>query len=574
MRLLLLGLCSSLILAQPAMGQTLSKRLQVRKIDSYLNLPIKQSSRLTKARIIVDGKVLDEFTLKLTDETPDFWVFFDVSRYRGKRVTLEVDSAQRAVDDLRLVHVADTFPGQGNLYKEKYRPQITFSTRRGWTNDPNGLVYHDGEYHLFYQHNPYGTEWGNMHWGHAVSKDLVRWKELPDALYTPQHDHMAFSGSAVVDDRNTSGLRKRGVDPLLAFYTRTGLGESMAISYDGGRTFEEYPGNPLVRHDGRDPKVFWYDPGKHWVMVVYDESQTRELGLDQRAILYQHAIYTSPDLKNWTYQSSLPGFFECPELFEIEVEGEPGVKKWVMYDASGEYVVGDFDGKKFTVEQTFRRYDYGGAFYASQTFNNIPPNDGRRIQIGWIRSRYYAGMPFSQKMTFPTALKLRKSFDGYRLTPTPVAEIASLHRKTHEFGPQVVTGETKFVSPITGDVLHIVAEIDPGDAPTVGLDINGYRFTYDVFRNTLNDFNYVPSRADNLKIEVIIDRISIEAFINDGEMYFVDELNSVDAERKIEVFAGGGGARKAILKSLKIHELASIWDDGASGAGARVTSRQ
>src|SRR5690606_24985461 len=248
------------------------------------------------------------------------------TRYRGKTLTLEVDEAGDGLRDLDLVDAAPTFPGQESVYSERYRPQVTFSSRRGWHNDPNGLIYYNGEYHLFYQHNPYGVEWGNMHWGHAVSTDLVHWRELPDALYSPDHDHMAFSGSAVVDTANTSGLSRNGVDPLLAFYTRTGVGENLAISYDNGLTFEEYPGNPVVSHEGRDPKVIWYEPGKHWVMVVWDEGHTRRSSLGEH-VRYQVSFYSSPDLKNWTYESGLPGFFECPELFEIEVEGQPGVTK-------------------------------------------------------------------------------------------------------------------------------------------------------------------------------------------------------------------------------------------------------
>ncbi|HEX6925047.1 MAG TPA: glycoside hydrolase family 32 protein [Longimicrobiaceae bacterium] len=558
MRALIAAVCVGLCAASPGRSQELVKRINVAEDDVYLNLPVKQSNPLVKARIKLDGVSLDEFTLKLASEDPDYWTFFDVTRYRGKTLTLEVDEAGDGLRDLDLVDAAPTFPGQESVYSERYRPQVTFSSRRGWHNDPNGLIYYNGEYHLFYQHNPYGVEWGNMHWGHAVSTDLVHWRELPDALYSPDHDHMAFSGSAVVDTANTSGLSRNGVDPLLAFYTRTGVGENLAISYDNGLTFEEYPGNPVVSHEGRDPKVIWYEPGKHWVMVVWDEGHTRRSSLGEH-VRYQVSFYSSPDLKNWTYESGLPGFFECPELFEIEVEGQPGVTKWVLYDANGDYVVGGFDGRKFTVEQPFRKLDNGGDFYASQMFNNIPESDGRHIQIGWFRNGDYEGMPFSQKMTFPTSLKLRESFDGLRLTPTPIEEIRSLHKKTHVFTGQLVRGDQAFASPVTGDVLHVIAEIDPGDAPTVGLDINGYRLTYDRFLNTFNGLNFVLPEGERLKIEAIVDRVAVEVFVNDGELYFVKRHNSVDADKKLEVFTGGGSNRSAVLETLTVHELESIW---------------
>jgi len=558
MRALIAAVCVGLCAASPGRSQELVKRINVAEDDVYLNLPVKQSNPLVKARIKLDSVSLDEFTLKLASEDPDYWTFFDVTRYRGKTLTLEVDEAGDGLRDLDLVDAAPTFPGQESVYSERYRPQVTFSSRRGWHNDPNGLIYYNGEYHLFYQHNPYGVEWGNMHWGHAVSTDLVHWRELPDALYSPDHDHMAFSGSAVVDTANTSGLSRNGVDPLLAFYTRTGVGENLAISYDNGLTFEEYPGNPVVSHEGRDPKVIWYEPGKHWVMVVWDEGHTRRSSLGEH-VRYQVSFYSSPDLKNWTYESGLPGFFECPELFEIEVEGQPGVTKWVLYDANGDYVVGGFDGRKFTVEQPFRKLDNGGDFYASQMFNNIPESDGRHIQIGWFRNGDYEGMPFSQKMTFPTSLKLRESFDGLRLTPTPIEEIRSLHKKTHVFTGQLVRGDQAFASPVTGDVLHVIAEIDPGDAPTVGLDINGYRLTYDRFLNTFNGLNFVLPEGERLKIEAIVDRVAVEVFVNDGELYFVKRHNSVDADKKLEVFTGGGSNRSAVLETLTVHELESIW---------------
>lgn len=560
MRILLAVLSFALLAVPPSHAQQLQKEIAIGDNDTYLNLPIDQSAPLVKARIAADGTVLDEFTLKLANSEPDYWTFFDVTRYRGQTLTLEVDDTEEQVGHLDLVNVDATFPGEEILYQEKYRPQVTFSSRRGWLNDPNGLIYYDGEYHLFYQHNPYGWEWGNMHWGHAVSTDLVHWRELPDALYSPNHDNMAFSGSAVVDPNNTSGLRRDGVDPLLAFYTRTGVGENMAISYDNGRTFEEYEGNPLIEHAGRDPKVIWYEPGQHWVLVVWTESRERETPHGNYT-LYEMAFYTSDDLKNWTYQSAVPGFFECPELFEIEVEGQPGVKKWVLYDANGDYVLGDFDGKTFTVEQTFRKLDVGGDFYASQMYSNIPEEDGRRIQIGWFRGGDFEGMPFNQKMTFPTSLKLRPSFDGLRLTPTPVAEIASLHRESHRFENFAVGPGNPFNSPVTGDVLHIIAEIDPGDVPNVGLDINGHRLTYDRFVNSFNGQNFPLQDGERLKIEVIVDRTGIEVFVNDGELYFVEGHNSVDAEKKLELFAGGGRERSAHVHSLTVHELNSIWEN-------------
>ncbi len=583
------------LLAAAAGSQIVEGQFGIKNEDRYLIFPVRDSDPPVIARIFSDGTSIDRFAISLAVTEPDYWVFFDASRYRGKTlsVRLEGDANTKLLERVR----ADSrYPGQENVYKERLRPQASFSSQRGWINDPNGLIYYAGEYHMYYQHNPYGWPHANMHWGHAVSTDLLHWKELPPALYIPDQGQ-AFSGTATVDPKNTSGFRRNGIDPLIAFYTRTGSGEHIALSYDNGLTFEEYAGNPVVKHMGRDPKVFWYEPGSHWVMAVYDERpNARPMALGQSAQVRGISIYTSPDLKDWAYQSTTDGFFECPELFEIAVDGEPGLKKWIMYDADGEYVVGDFDGKQFKIEQSFRQYDFGGGgnFYASQTFANIPKKDGRRIQIGWLRNITTPGMPFNQSMGFPTELKLKKAFDGWRLTPSPIREISTLHADSYVAQERVLTSGEAQASPVQGDTLHIVASFDPGDARQIGLNINGYRFAYNRMESRIGPFNYVPRRWDDFKIEAIVDKINIQIFVNDGEMYLVVPYNSVDAEKVVEAFAdmrfpglGGGrvsqpagtggrgiqgGARgtpptgmalprtKAILKQFEVHTLKSIWE--------------
>jgi len=360
------------------LGQPISKEFKIKKGQTYLNLPVNNSARLIRARIKSGDKTLDQFTIKLAESNPDFWTFFDVTAFQGKSVVVEIENytppnfggtqptvtpvsnEALPIKALDLIHADSKFPGMDILYKESNRPQVHFTARRGWINDPNGLVYHNGEYHLYFQHNPYGWPWGNMHWGHAVSKDLLHWQELNEAIFPMptmegNRQDAAFSGSAVVDLKNTSGFRKNGIDPIIAVYTSTGRGECIKLSYDNGRTFSEYEGNPILTHSGRDPKVFWYAPGNHWVMVVWDSGEKRKLSLSEEAVINQHLIYTSPDLKKWTLQSGVEGFFECPELFELPVEGQAGVSKWVMYDATGRYIVGDFDGKNFKIDQHLKK---------------------------------------------------------------------------------------------------------------------------------------------------------------------------------------------------------------------------
>ena len=586
-------------------GQTISKEYKIKKGQTFLNLPVKNSARLVRARVKVDGMTLDQFTIKLVSANPDFWTFFDVTAYQGKSVFIEIENftspsfggvqasnvsnppPSLTQKELDLVHVDSKFPGQDSLYTERNRPIAHFTTRRGWINDPNGLVYYNGQYHLYYQHNPYGWEWGNMHWGHAVSKDLVHWQELNDAIFPVLNiegarQDAAFSGSATVDMKNTSGFRKNGIDPLIAVYTSTGRGECLKFSYDNGKTFIDYEGNPILKHSGRDPKVFWFEPGNHWVMVVWDNGQTKKLSLGQEAIINQHLIYTSPDLKAWTMQSGVTGFFECPDLFELPVEGQTGLSKWVMYDATGRYVIGDFNGKDFKIDQHLKAYEHGGAyFYAAQTYSNAP--DGRRIQIGWGRNITHPGMPFNQPQLFPTELKLKNTFDGLRLCPTPIKEINLLHTNSQVIENKILKANEGTSLNVNGDAVHVVAQFEKGDAQ-FALNVLGFEIVYNdllgELTTTINNgkskaapvtgpfpppstalatINYTKPNEEKFKIEVIVDKNIIEFFVNDGELYYVAPFNA-DKTKTVEASVKGrGGNRKSILTKMEVHELKSIW---------------
>ncbi len=603
-----------LIIHFPVYGQKTQQDLVKREIkilkgQTCLNFPVNNSDPLVRITIRLDGKPLDRFTINLAKEDPQFWTFFDVTPYQGKKLTLETEEAPQGfqaqnvqnimkqseipvsgIKGFEMIFAGTGFPGQDSLYKEKERPQVHFSAQRGWINDPNGLLYDKGEYHMYFQHNPYGWQWGNMHWGSAISRDLIHWQELKEALYpvideeTSLRGDAAFSGSAVLDPKNTAGFRKNGKDPIIAVYTSTGRGECLKISYDDGRTFEDFAGNPVLKHNGRDPKVFWYEPGEHWVMVVWDAGVAKKIGMGQEVSVREHSIYTSPDLKNWTYQSGVPGFFECPELFELPIEGQTGVSKWVMYDASGRYIVGDFDGKTFKIEQGFAKYENGGGyFYASQTFSNTP--DGKRIQVGWGRNITQPGMPFNQAELFPCELKLRWTLSGYRLCPTPVEEIRSLFKDSQILTGKVIkAGESSGVFVDPDKPVHVLAEIERGDAP-VGLNILGYELRYDnewIFTAAAPDEEKVrtetpggpfPTPATStpviydtgsniFKVEAIVDKNILEFFINDGELYYVTAFNGLKSP-KVEAFvpgsAGRGSSRKFILLKLEVNELNSIW---------------
>ena len=397
--------------------------------EKYLNMPVQESADRQTMTFEINGEQERSFVIRLSEGEPDYWVFADLSGYFGKTLTVTYPTNTGGFGKM---YQADRFAGEDSVYQEINRPQFHFTSRRGWNNDPNGLVYYDGEYHLFYQHNPYEANWENMHWGHAISTDLLRWQELPDALYPDELGTM-FSGTAAIDWNNDSGFQTGQDPPIIAAYTaHKSLGngdaietQNIAYSNDRGRTFTKYDGNPVIdskakwnsRHT-RDPKIFWHEPTRKWVMVLFEKDG--------------HSFYNSDDLKEWTYLSHLVGFWECPELFELPVDGNTYNTKWVIYGASGTYMIGDFDGREFNVESGKHRFVAGG-HYAAQTYNDIPADDGRRIQFAWGQITH-DGMPFKSMMLFPTELTLRSTRNGIRLFSEPVEEISQLHEKEQPLG--------------------------------------------------------------------------------------------------------------------------------------------
>src|SRR6478736_4206298 len=257
---------------------------------SYLNFPIKNGAPIKRVTLLVDGREQHGFDIELADDKPDWWAFFDATPLHGKTMTVKVNKLADTSTGLSSIDQTTEIKEAQDLYRESLRPQFHFTARRGWLNDPNGLVYYDGEYHLFYQHNPYGWNWGNMHWGHAVSKDLVHWKESPEALYPDEHGTM-FSGSAIVDWNNTAGFQTGKEPALVAMFTAAGkpFTQGLAYSNDRGRSWTKYEKNPVLGHlvhENRDPKVVWYAPKNKWVMSLY---------LDHN----DFAIFSSTNLKQW-----------------------------------------------------------------------------------------------------------------------------------------------------------------------------------------------------------------------------------------------------------------------------------
>jgi len=565
-----------------------------------LNFPVRQGETASLVHVIIDGKIIREFEVSLVIDEPDFWVFLDVSEFKGKKVTLQILEENEAFNE---IYQADSYPGEEIIYKEHLRPQFHFSTRRGWNNDPNGLVYHDGEYHLFYQHNPFGWKYGsdaNKSWGHAISKDLIHWKELRDAIY-PDNLGGIYSGSAVVDKLNTTGFQSGVEKPIVCIYTSAGgktpwskdkpFTQSIAYSNDRGRTFVKYSGNPVQEHirlSNRDPKVIWYAPSNQWVIVLYLDEE--EMG-----------FFTSKDLKSWQLESKYKrdGLHECPELFQMAIDGNEQNKKWILYAGNGRYDIGQFDGKKFVPETKGIEFNYGNCFYASQTFNNIPDEDGRRIQIAWGLNPL-PGMPFNQQMLFPIELTLRTTEDGLRIFSQPINEIKkiygknwTLQEKLVEEGQQSILDENIFEG-----LYDISVQFEIGSAKRFGLIINNIQITYEMNEQNLNcQERYAPLKPveGTIKFRILVDRTTLEIFANDGQIYMpvrtpikisdisklvskwgtdfnISELielyphkinflvpytQPVNLEKGgILVFSEGGNTK---LVKMEVHELNSIW---------------
>lgn len=542
----------SIVLSIVCLAEETAIRLRVDK--RYVIFPISSSSPQKMVTISSDGKEYTGFKVRIAMDSVEYLMPYDLSDLVGKQIQITASDNT----DLSSVSFSDTIPGESSIYKEKYRPQYHFSAKRGWINDPNGLVYHDGEYHLFYQYNPVDPDWGNLNWGHAVSYDLLHWRELPMAIRMGE-DGEIYSGSAVMDYENVSGLSKDGISPMLAFYTlqvvqspiydHDGQMQCLAYSYDNGRTFTKYEGNPLVdtrMKDGtwhnRDPKVFYYAPGEHWVMALHEKDG--------------HSFYTSNNLIDWEYQSHVSGFWECPELFELEIDGNPKNKKWVLTGASGTYMIGDFDGKVFT-PTSGKHYNVTGYQYAAQTFNQLP--DNRRVQIGWASIRK-PGMPFTGQMLLPVELSLTETKDGPRLKAMPVKEVQTLLSPIFTASDLTMDEANSLLSEKvkSTDRIMVRAKMRMSHPTNAGLEVDGQRvLNYDLNFNKINDVHYFPQEIGSLTLDfdMYLDAMSIETFFDNGLYCEIMERPEKKIENKLQFWT----LEPLHIESLEVYDVSSIW---------------
>lgn len=481
---------------------------------------------------------------------------------------------------------------------EPFRPHYHFTPEKNWINDPNGLVFFRGEYHLFCQYNPFGDKWGHMSWGHAVSSDLVHWLELPVAL--PEADGiMIFSGSAVVDWRNTSRLGQPGQPPLIAIYTgnRTADGrqaQCIASSTDRGRSWTKFPGNPVLdigSDNFRDPKVFWHDPTQRWVMVV------------SMAVQRHIQFYGSGDLKHWNLLSEFGpagatnGVWECPDMFPLAIEGHPGRSAWVLIVNVGsgshaggsgtQYFVGEFDGQTFTPDPSSDRpvdalwADYGRDCYAAVSWSDLPKTDGRRIWLGWMSNWEYASdiptAPWRNAMTIPRELSLRETSQGLRLIQKPARELQRLRGSRTTFRRGSIAKANRWLSRkiAAGDSLELKVVIEPGhngqcglrlfkgpdEQTVVGFDEVSGRVFVDRSHSGNVSFNKsfpgihhakVRTIGGRLTFHIFVDACSIELFVNDGDAVFSDLVFPSQTARGLEFFAR---ASEPVIRSAEVWPL-------------------
>lgn len=536
--------------------------------ERYLNFPVRTGAPLQRVECFVNGKQVREFLIELDADRPDFWVHLDVGAWKGQAIELRI-AEKNALRNLEGLYQSAKPAGAETFYKESLRPAYHYAPVRGRLNDPNGLVYYAGEWHMFHQHNPYGWAWNNMTWNHLVSKDLIHWEDLGAALH-PDSLGTIYSGSAIVDKDNVLGLQKGKNKTLVVFYTyapnanlnwakdlpRT---QAMATSTDLGRSWVKYPGNPIVKNyfkSNRDPKVVWDDSGQQWVMALY----TGDKDL-QKA--YQ--LLTSKDLVHWkdVQLMPLPNDNECPDIYPIQVQGS-NERKWVFSGAHNVYLVGEFAQNQFQPIAQPAYMDQGPNLYAAQTYFNAP--EGRMVQIGWIKGNF-PGMPFNQQMSFPRELKLFKTKDSYQIKSMPVKEIESLYTAGYFRYPAGMLREGDDPTAMTKGqsyVLDAVIDVAASDAAEFGFYLDGFELNYSLKKKILTitpgngKRTEIPLEPEQGKVsfKILADVASMEVFANEGVLaatfFYLPPVRTGSIKTLLK-------GKKIMLEKLEVHQIQSVW---------------
>lgn len=554
--------------------------------EDYLLLPIQDDAPEGKICVVKDNEQKGTLmNVRLARERVDSYVPFALSAYKGQHISIEIQGVPETALCWKELKLSGSFDMAN---KESFRPVYHHTPAYGWMNDPNGMFYKDGLYHLYFQYNPYGSVWGNMHWGHSTSTDLMHWK-FEGCAIVPDAWGAIFSGSCVVDHENTAGFGKEAV---VAFYTSaksTPWGDiqmqSMAYSLDNGKTFTKYEGNPILtssEKDFRDPKVFWYAPGKHWVMIL--------------AVGQHMEIYSSVNLKEWKKESEFGamqgahgGVWECPDLVEIPVEGSRE-KKWVLIcnlnpggpfgGSAAQYFVGSFDGKKFVNESPTQTkwMDWGKDNYATVTWNNAP--DGRCIALGWMSNWQYANnvptRQYRSANTLARDLTLYREGQELYLKSTPSSEVkkargkkvsipsfkvSEKHEMVNLFEEKQGAYEVEIVIQNTGaSKIAFCLLNDKGEKVSMYYDLNRKQFVMDRSESGKVDFSkdfpavtVAPVNVDKeLTLRLFVDRSSIEAFGEDGKFVMTNLVFPSQPYVKMCFEADKNGYA---VKSLNVYKL-------------------
>lgn len=569
--------------------------VRIKGESKYLLLPVQESNDDAQVNVLVDGNLDRTINVRLAKSKVDYYVPFDLTPYRGRNIVMNIVTSQgrtsvrEAKDDAcwKNLTLSDTLD---TTNREKYRPVYHHTPSYGWMNDPNGMFYKDGVWHLYYQYNPYGSKWQNMSWGHSTSKDLIHWTHEPIAI-EPTGLGTVFSGSCALDTTDSAGF---GSDAVIGMYTSAGVSQTQSLvwSKDNGRTFEFYPSNPVItlESEARDPNMFWDAKAGQWVLVL------------AHALDHEMLIFTSPDMKDWTLRSSFgkagaqDGVWECPDLFKLKVDGTDK-EKWVLIcnlnpggifgGSATQYFIGDFDGKTFKADTDAtgniptKWMDFGKDHYATVSWSDAP--DNRRTAIGWMSNWQYAGevptMQFRSANTLPRDLSLFTASDGeLYLASTPSPEMKAL-RGTPTVSVRNTDIRKKAVScPLpaaNGGVCEILVDVNARKSSKINLtlannagekvvmlyDVAAHTLSFDRRESGIVDFSQdfpavtvAPTFEENGKISlrIFIDKSSIEVFGNDGRFAMTNLVFPENPYTSLSISSTVGNAR---IDNLKIYPI-------------------
>lgn len=540
----------------------------------YLLLPLAQEARAfpTSGKLQIlglyrQGRLVEEYELKLSAQ-PRAWGVLYLQPYAGQELELRLEGGDEGLLDL--LELSDQLKDADTLYREPGRPIAHITPAHGFMNDPNGLFYYNGAYHYFAQLNPYGFTPGNTHWMHMTSRDLAHWKELPYALLPDEMGRM-YSGGGVVDQENTSGLGRDGVPPVFLFYTAAGSKSrwskgkpftiAAAVSTDGGDTFQKLPQNPLVENlcfMNRDPKVIWEPEGGNWVMAIFMDN-------DRYRFLY------SRDLLHWDQGEDIRirGAAECPDLFCLPLDGDPGRKKWVFWGATDCYITGHFEGRKFVPEtpavtgsthRLFSGYSdsaWSPGGYAAQTFTGLP--EGRVVQLSWIRA-WTTGEPFCSCASVPNEIRLCTTSEGPRLRIWPAQEVENLYQSSFSFENRGLEEFERIPRQALGEAMDMTMRFTVKPSCPIAFSVRGMLMVYepDLGRLLLPSGAYDIGPIDGiLELRVITDRLSVEVYANGGlfQIALAGALDPAHTEIKPVYMEPGIGV------DFEVHRLGGCFEE-------------